>query len=239
MRNPFRLILNWYHGLNIRLQIVVALIGTFGLIAAALVSGWFNLQAARVKSGTPPQGQTLNKQVTGGQLGGDVQASGNVDYSVSVYHGANEQSAMLSETQRRQRTLVVIARYLQGFQAEMQDIIEHHKRSIERIGSDMNVGNMYHSGRHLRLQYGQVRESQRKLSDSWLKCKRGIEDGVLDAGMTEIADQKVKMDYEEMERRKNDAVVSILSMTDEYFAARPAFDTQMIEAAKKEMLETQ
>src|SRR3989338_1162356 len=98
MRNPIWLIFDWYHGLNIRLQIVVALIGTFGLITAALITGWFNLQTVRVKTATPTQGQTLEKQIVGGQVGGDVQASGNVDYSVSVYHGPNEQSVMLTET---------------------------------------------------------------------------------------------------------------------------------------------
>lgn len=238
MRNPIRRVLNWYHGLNIRLQIVVALIGASGLIAAALITGWFNLQTVRVKTSTPSQGQTFNKQVTGGQVGGDIQASGNVNYSVSVHQGPNEQNELL-ESQRRQRTLVTISRFLEDFQTEMQDIIEQHKTSIERIGGNMNAENMYHSGRHLRLQYGQVREGQRKLSDSWLQCKRGIENGLLDAGMIKIADQKLRMDYEEMERRKNDVMVRIVSMTDEYFAARPAFNSQMIESAKAEMLKAQ
>ena len=238
MRNPVRLVLDWYHGLNIRLQIIVALIGTFGVITAALITGWFNRQTARVTTTTPTQGHTLNKQVTGGQVGGDIQASGNVDYSVSIYHGPNEQSG-LSQTQRRQKTLMAISRHLENFQAAMQDIIEHHKTLIEKIGGDMNANNMYYSGRHLRLQYGQVRESQRTLNDSWLQCKRGIENGLFDAGMTEVADQKLKADYEEMERRKNDAMARVLSMTDEYFAARAAFNSQMVESAKKEIFEAQ
>ena len=83
-------LLNWYDRQNIRLPIVVALIGLVGVISAAVVRGLFDLQTAKVQAPSRRKAATVGlSQMQPGsgnlQIGGDLK----VDNSMNIQGDVN------------------------------------------------------------------------------------------------------------------------------------------------------
>lgn len=83
--NPIRALLNWYHRQNIRLQIAVAIIGSAGLIGAAIVQGVFQFLSARAKgnSQNDTRKERMVQQAPGIQVGRDL-SIGNLNFQGNV-----------------------------------------------------------------------------------------------------------------------------------------------------------
>ncbi len=89
MKNPIRVSLDWYHRQNIRIQIVVAIIGAFGLVLAAGVGGCFDLLSAFVQSGTRrggnlPVASVVQKGSGNFQVGRDLSVTGDLNVQGGV-----------------------------------------------------------------------------------------------------------------------------------------------------------
>ncbi|MBI3292465.1 MAG: hypothetical protein HYZ73_06615 [Elusimicrobia bacterium] len=229
MRNPIRVALGWYHRLSIRVEITVALIGLAGLIAVALISGFFNLKAARVK-----EPNKVDQYIDQNIHGGSVKAAGPVNYTINYQAQANQRD-IPSTTLRREPTSFKISSLVDDFERSVQDILGRHAKAIEKISGEMNADGQFSGGRHLRVQYEQVRTSKREIEDSWRECERGVKNTLLETGQSEFPVGELKERFQEAERRKERAITKIISMTDEFFMSRKTFRQDQIEAAKKEV----
>jgi len=176
MRNPLKSFLNWYHRQNIRLQIVVALLGIIGAVLAATVGGCFNLLSAIVQSKTP-QTTTAPGSLTQ-QGSGNFQAGR--DLSVSVI-GNQVPVAQNPEVERR-KIKTAIRRSIEDGWQDVQRLFEATSAVKEQIAGQYNARGTYSSGMHLADQAKRVKTFNQDCDKVLQGVDRAIEDALIEQG---------------------------------------------------------
>ena len=84
MKSPFKSFLGWWQRLGMREQVAATVIGSLGLIAAAIIGGWFKLSAARVETASVlPIPNNWTQSGSGNfQAGRDLVIQGNLNLNI-------------------------------------------------------------------------------------------------------------------------------------------------------------
>ncbi|GEM_PF-5321895 len=149
-----------------------------------------------------------------------------------LYYSQNVQKSAVEHDQYR----LNIQRNLDDFSAYLHNTLEHHRKEIDRISGEMNSRGFFHSGPHLKAQYELVKQTQNMISTNWKETTRKIEDLTMERGERQLTDKKLEQQLKETEAKKNEALLQIKQMTDDYFSSRNAFQKQDIEAVRRQTL---
>ena len=82
MKSPFKSFLGWWQRLGMREQVAAAVVGSLGLIGAAVIGGWFTLSVARVQTASvlpTPNRNNLTQSGSGNFQAGKLIVHGNLN----------------------------------------------------------------------------------------------------------------------------------------------------------------
>ncbi|MBU4467671.1 MAG: hypothetical protein KKC39_02860 [Candidatus Omnitrophica bacterium] len=175
--NPFRLFLTWYHKLNIREKIVVAIIGFLGVCVLAssnIIAAYIQSHAQQKKQISTTKREenpTILRDLT---VGGDIVGRDKIIV----------QTVPISKTENIHDQIKVskvkIKRILEDLSYSLEDTRKEYLKESDKVANDFNSRNMLRSGIFIRAQMDLAIGMKERIEKSIIKARRDIQDITLD-----------------------------------------------------------
>lgn len=175
--NPFRLFLMWYHKLNIREKIVVAIIGFIGVCVLASS----NIIAAYIQSHVQQNKQlSMTKTESNSTILHDLTANGDIVGRDKII----VQTVPVLKTENIQDQIKVskvkIKRILEDLSYSLEDTRKEYLKESDKVANDFNSRNMLTSSIFIRAQMDLAIGMKERIEKLITKAHRDIQDIILE-----------------------------------------------------------
>jgi hypothetical protein len=171
VRGPLFNPLEWYHRLNIREKIVVAIIGLLGVCVLA----GSNIISAHIQSSTSSRGRISPLQFTQGSTeSGDIVGRDKLIFHIPPVSKTEDIKTQIKVAK------VKINRIIEDLSAILEETRKEYLKESDKVASNFNSRNMFTSGVFVKAQKELAINTREKIEKIFIKAHRDIQDITLE-----------------------------------------------------------